>query len=56
MAQRALAWVLRHKGVTSVLIGASKVTQVGDSEGTLDKFGFSDEELAAIEAILGPAN
>jgi L-glyceraldehyde 3-phosphate reductase len=52
MAQMALAWVLRHKTVTSALIGASKVSQVEDSVGALDNLAFSDEELQAIEAVL----
>ena len=52
MAQMALAWVLRHKGVTSALVGASKVSQIEDSVGALDNLAFLDEELQAIEAIL----
>jgi L-glyceraldehyde 3-phosphate reductase len=52
MAQMALAWILRHKVVTSALVGASKVSQIEDSVGALDNLAFSDEELQAIEAIL----
>jgi len=52
MAQMALAWILRHKGVTSALVGASKVSQVEDSVGALDALAFSDVELQSIEAIL----
>jgi L-glyceraldehyde 3-phosphate reductase len=52
MAQVALAWILRHKGVTSALVGASKVSQIEDSVGALDNLAFEDEELQAIEAIL----
>lgn len=52
MAQLALAWVLRHKGVTSALVGASKISQVEDSVGALDNLVFSHEELQAIESIL----
>jgi L-glyceraldehyde 3-phosphate reductase len=52
MAQLALAWVLRHKAVTSALIGTSKVSQVEDSVGALENLAFSDEELEAIEAAL----
>ena len=54
MAQMALAWVLRHPGVTSALIGASKVSQVEDSVGALETLTFSDAELTAIEEILHP--
>ena len=53
LAQMALAWVLRHEAVTSVLIGASKVSQIEDAVGMLDRLAFSAEELAAIEAVLG---
>ena len=52
MAQMALAWVLRNETVTSALMGASRVEQIEDSVGALDNLDFSEEELAAIEAIL----
>ena len=52
LAQMALAWVLRFKTVTSVLIGASKVAQIDDAVGMLDNLTFSDGELQAIEDIL----
>jgi L-glyceraldehyde 3-phosphate reductase len=56
LAQMALAWVLRHKAVTSALIGASKVQQVDDCVGATKKLDFSAEELAKIETILAPPN
>jgi L-glyceraldehyde 3-phosphate reductase len=52
LAQLALAWVLRHAQMTSVLVGASRVSQIEDSVGALQTLGFSDEELEAIDAIL----
>jgi L-glyceraldehyde 3-phosphate reductase len=52
MAQMAIAWVLRWKGMTSALIGASKVGQIEEAVAALDHLSFSDEELAAIETIL----
>ncbi len=52
LAQMALAWVLRHKTVTSALIGASKVSQVEDCVGATKNLVFSAEELAQIETIL----
>ena len=52
MAQMALAWVLRHEGVTSALVGASRVSQIEDSVGALENLAFGDQELQAIEAIL----
>ena len=53
LAQMALAWVLRRDEVASVLIGASRVSQLEDNVAALDKLEFSSEELARIDAILG---
>ncbi len=52
LAQMALAWVLRGQRVTSVLIGASKVSQIDDCVKALDFLDFSAAELALIESIL----
>jgi len=52
LAQMALAWVLRHKVVTSALIGASKVQQVDDCVGAVKNLNFAAEELTLIETIL----
>ena len=52
LAQMAIAWVLRHPGMTSALIGASKPQQIDDCVGALENPGFSAEELAAIDAVL----
>jgi L-glyceraldehyde 3-phosphate reductase len=52
LAQMALAWVLRHEIVTSVLIGVSKPEQLTDSIGCLDNLAFSEAELAEIDGIL----
>ena len=52
LAQMALAWVLRGGRVTSVLIGASKVSQIDDCVGTINKLDFTKEELDKIEGIL----
>ena len=41
LAQMALAWVLRHKVVTSALIGASKVSQVDDCVGATSNLNFT---------------
>ncbi|SFT65778.1 L-glyceraldehyde 3-phosphate reductase [Geodermatophilus amargosae] len=49
LAQMALAWALRDERVTSVLIGASSVTQLEQNVGALDRLDFSDEELARID-------
>jgi L-glyceraldehyde 3-phosphate reductase len=52
LAQMALAWVLRHETMTSVLIGASKVSQIEDAVGMLDKLDFSNDELEKIKSVL----
>ena len=52
VAQLALAWVLRHAGVTSVLIGASRVEQIDDSVAALEHLAFPDDELQGIDRIL----
>jgi len=52
LAQMSLAWVLRHKTVTSALIGASRPSQVDDCVGATKNLKFSAVELAEIEKIL----
>lgn len=52
LAQMALAWLLRGGRVTSVLIGASKPSQIEDCAGAVNKLDFSGEELERIEKIL----
>ncbi len=52
LSQMALAWVLRGDRVTSVLIGASRISQIEDAVGMLENRHFSAEELSAIEMIL----
>jgi L-glyceraldehyde 3-phosphate reductase len=52
MAQMAIAWVLRHPDMTSALIGASRIGHVEEAAAALDNLDFSEDELAAIEAIL----
>jgi L-glyceraldehyde 3-phosphate reductase len=52
MAQMAVAWTLRHPGMTSALFGASRVSQVEDIVAALDNLEFSAEELQQIETIL----
>ena len=52
LAQMALAWLLKDKRITTVLIGASSVQQLDNNLGTLDNLAFSTDELNAIEAIL----
>lgn len=52
LAQMALAWNLRNPAVTSVLIGASKSSQVQNSVEALNNLNFSDDELQLIDTIL----
>jgi L-glyceraldehyde 3-phosphate reductase len=52
LAQMALAWILKDKRITSVLIGASSVKQIEDNVAMLQKRSFSDEELEQIEKVL----
>lgn len=52
LAQMALAWALRGGRVTSVLVGASRPSQLDDNVATLERLDFPDEELARIEEIL----
>ncbi|MGZ3952494.1 MAG: L-glyceraldehyde 3-phosphate reductase [Flavisolibacter sp.] len=52
MAQMALAWILKDRRMTSLIIGASKAGQVTDSIESVKNFHFSSDELDAIESIL----
>ncbi len=49
LAQLALAWVLRDERVTTVLIGASSVSQLEQNVGALGNLTFSADELAEID-------
>ena len=53
LAQMALSWILRDGEVTSVLIGASRPSQVLENVKMVEKMNFTADELAAIEAICG---
>ncbi|MDX4945673.1 aldo/keto reductase [Providencia manganoxydans] len=52
LSQMSLAWILRHDRVTSVLIGASRISQIDDALGIIENRQFTQEELKAIELIL----
>ena len=49
LAQMAIAWALRDRRVTSVLIGASSVAQLEQNVGALDNLDFSSDEIATID-------
>jgi L-glyceraldehyde 3-phosphate reductase len=53
MAQMAIAWLLIDPRVTSVLVGASKVSQIDDNVAALKNLEFSTEEKSEIRRILG---
>ncbi|EKY5002370.1 L-glyceraldehyde 3-phosphate reductase [Citrobacter amalonaticus] len=52
LSQMALAWVLRDDNITSVLIGASKTSQIEDAVGMLANRHFTDQECVDIDNIL----
>jgi L-glyceraldehyde 3-phosphate reductase len=52
LAQMALAWVLRHPGMTSALTGASRVEQVEANVAALRNLKFEPAELEAIDSAL----
>jgi L-glyceraldehyde 3-phosphate reductase len=54
LAQMALAWLLKDKRITSVLIGASSVEQLDANLDALNNPDFTQTELELIEAVLRP--
>lgn len=52
LAQMALAWLLKDKRITTVLIGASSTEQLDNNIDALKNLNFTSDELAAIEKIL----
>lgn len=51
LAEMALSWILRDPAVTSVLIGASKPSQIKENLRALENLSFSGEELEAIDKL-----
>lgn len=51
LAEMALAWILRDGKVCSVLIGASKPSQIEDNVKALQNLTFSEDELKQIDDI-----
>lgn len=56
MAEMALAWALRDKRVTSLIVGARNVAQLNDSLKALENTLFLQEELDKIDVILDGAS
>ena len=52
LAQMALAWLLKDKRVSTVLIGVSKTEQLLDNVKALDNLNFTPDELQQINTIL----
>ena len=52
LAQMALAWILSHSQVTSVLVGVSSVKQLEADVSCVSNLKFTQDELAYIENIL----
>lgn len=52
LAQMAIAWNQQQKAVISVLVGASKLSQLENNIKALDNLEFTADELAAIDRIL----
>ncbi len=51
LAQMALSWVLAHREVSSVIVGASSCAQLADSLKALEASAFTNEELGKIDEI-----
>lgn len=51
LAEMALSWILRDGIVTSVLVGASKPSQILDNIKAISNTSFTEEELTEIEGI-----
>jgi aryl-alcohol dehydrogenase-like predicted oxidoreductase len=54
MAQVALAWLLAQPGITSVIVGPSKVEQLQDNLVAAD-LTLTDDELRSLSAATEPA-
>ncbi|RYY50271.1 MAG: L-glyceraldehyde 3-phosphate reductase [Chitinophagaceae bacterium] len=52
LAQMAIAWLLKDENITSVLIGASSLSQVQNCVDALQQTSFTEGELSDIEKIL----
>ncbi|MDR1759322.1 MAG: L-glyceraldehyde 3-phosphate reductase [Fibrobacter sp.] len=52
LSQLAIAWILRLPEITSVLVGASRISQIEDAVGALNNLNFFASELTEIDQIL----
>ena len=51
LAEMSLAWILKDDNVTSVIVGASSVSQLSDNLKAIENTDFSDEELEEIDHL-----
>jgi len=51
----SLAWLLNDKRITSVLIGASSVSQLKDNLAMLNNLDFSENEIKMVNELSAPA-
>jgi L-glyceraldehyde 3-phosphate reductase len=56
LAQMALAWLLKDKRITTVLVGASSTEQLDNNIDALQNLNFNNAEIDAIEKILKKRN
>ncbi len=52
LSQMALSWVLHNSAVTTVLIGASRPSQIIENAACIEKLDFTAEELDEIKALI----
>lgn len=52
LAEMAIVWILQQKTVTSVLVGASRLSQLQDNVKSLENTAFTKDELNEIEEVL----
>lgn len=52
LSQMAVAWLLHNPAVATVLVGASRPSQIEDNVKAVENLDFTDEEIKAIEDCL----
>ena len=52
LSQLAMSWLLHNEAVTTVLIGASRPSQIEENVKSLENLSFTTDELNEIEAVL----
>ena len=52
LAQMSLAWALNHKNMTSLILGASRLSQLQENVSAIRNLEFTKDELEEINRIL----